>query len=54
MKRRLIAFGVAAVPMLALVAARATLGYCYPGCSIWSDSNPEWYLFLCYLCGYAP
>lgn len=44
---------VAAVPVLALVAARAYLGYCYPGCAIWTIDNPEYLLFFCYLCGYV-
>lgn len=41
---------VAAVPMLAIVAARVYFGYCYPGCVVWDDSDPEWYMFFCYLC----
>jgi hypothetical protein len=40
----------AAVPMLALVAIR-TYAACFPLCAIYNDSNPEWYLFFCYLCG---
>ncbi len=42
---------VAAVPLLAAVVVRAAFGACYPGCALWNDSNPEWYLFFCYLCG---
>lgn len=40
----------ASLPMLGLVAIRAA-GYCYPGCAIWDESDPQWHLFLCFLCG---
>ncbi len=41
---------VAAVPLLTLIAARAIYSNCFPLCAIYNDSNPEWYLFFCYLC----
>lgn len=40
---------LATLPALALVSLHAYTG-CYPGCVIWTDSNPELYVFLCYLC----
>ena len=40
---------LAALPTLAFVAARAYVA-CYPGCAMWTESNPEWYWFMCYLC----
>ena len=43
---------VAALPVLTLIAIRSVYlsGYCFPGCSIYTPDNPEFYLFLCYLC----
>ena len=46
-----LAVSLAAIPYV--FTAFMMNGYCYPGCVIWTDSNPEWYLFLCYLCGFA-
>jgi hypothetical protein len=40
----------AAVPTLALVAARTVYGACYPLCAIYHEGNPEYWLFFCYLC----
>lgn len=47
---RVVAAGIASLPVLGLVAIRAA-GYCYPGCVIWDSSDPQWHFFLCYLCG---
>ncbi len=41
---------VAALPLLYLAVLHA-YAQCFPLCAIYNDSNPEWYLFLCYLCG---
>jgi len=41
---------VALVPLLALMAIHLAIA-CYPGCVIWNENNPEWYVFLCFLCG---
>ncbi len=27
-----------------------TANYCFPLCAIYTDSNPEWYLFQCWTC----
>lgn len=38
--------------LLAVVGSHVTLyaASCFPLCVIYNDSNPEWWLFLCYLC----
>ena len=51
MRRRLVAFGVAAMPLIIAIVVRAAFGACFPLCAIYNENNPEWYLFLCYLCG---
>ncbi len=42
---------VAALPVLMAVAIRVVYSQCFPLCALYNDNNPEWYLFLCYLCG---
>lgn len=49
---RRLRFALAALlPTLVLVGVRAYASACFPLCAIYNDGNPEWYLFLCYLCG---
>ncbi len=42
---------VAALPVLVAVGIRVAYSQCFPLCAIYNDGNPEWWLFLCYLCG---
>lgn len=48
--RRLTGLSIAC--LLAMVALNLTYAAsaCYPLCVIWTDANPEWYVFLCFLC----
>lgn len=48
--RAFLVAGLMAVALILGTAARANASTCYPPCAIWNDSNPEWYLFFCYLC----
>lgn len=35
---------------IAIVATQLADSGCFPLCAIYNDSNPEYWLFLCYLC----
>ena len=41
---------VASLLAVGFVVTNAASG-CYPLCALWNDSNPEWYVFMCFLCG---
>ena len=45
-----VAIGVASILAWGFVAITTLANTCFPLCVIYNDSNPEWYLFLCYLC----
>lgn len=47
--RRLVGAGAALAIAVALVVYTSA-AYCYPLCSLWTDANPEYYLFFCYFC----
>lgn len=51
-RTRRLALGSLLALLLAVVGSHVTLhaSACYPLCVIWTDANPEWYVFLCFLC----
>lgn len=49
-RRFVLPVGVASALATVFVAVTTAASACYPLCSIWNDSNPEWYVFFCWLC----
>ncbi len=47
--RRLYAASFALV-LAAVLVAKFTASGCFPLCVLYTPDNPEYYLFLCYLC----
>lgn len=49
-RRFVLPIGMASILAWGFVLVTTVANTCYPLCVIWNDSNPEWYLFLCFLC----
>jgi hypothetical protein len=49
-RRFMVPVSLAAVLAAVFVVTTTAASACYPLCVLYTDSNPEWYLFFCYLC----
>ena len=50
MRRLAVGSGIALV-LAAVLIVKLTASGCFPLCVLYTPDNPEYFLFLCYLCG---